>query len=151
MKIILSVLLAMLSISESYAVDIEIPTDCMNCGYQTVDGVECFANNPECCPPCGSGGSGPTIKVCTHRDCRNANLWTSLTNAVQTMCDRSTGDCLYRCQAGFYGSDKNCTACPDDGTSAVGSTAQTDCYMPSGASFADTSGRGTYTANCYWK
>lgn len=64
----------------------------------------------------------------------------------------------YRCIAGYYGSGSSCTRCPSSGgvygTSAVGSTSITSCYMPSGTtiSFSDSTGSGTekYTSDCYY-
>lgn len=61
----------------------------------------------------------------------------------------------YGCAAGYYqssgtGASMTCTACESSGTNSVGSTAITSCYMPSGSSFSDTTGAGTYTGNCYY-
>ncbi len=73
------------------------------------------------------------------------------------------GECVkgaeYRCAAGYYGSPKTagtgCTKCPSSGgvagQSAAGSTTITSCYIPSGSSFSDSTGSGTYTGNCYYK
>lgn len=66
----------------------------------------------------------------------------------------------YRCAKGYWGSSTNgtsgCNRCPSSGgvygtTAAAGSTSITSCYIPSGSSFSETAGRGTYTGNCYYK
>lgn len=59
--------------------------------------------------------------------------------------------CEYQCKAGYYGTGTTCTACPSPGTSAVGATAITECYIPSGTSFSDGTGSGTYKSDCYYK
>lgn len=64
------------------------------------------------------------------------------------------------CKKGYYGTPKSvgsgCTQCPSSGgthgtTAAIGATAVTECYIPSGTAFSDSAGSGTYTGNCYYK
>lgn len=50
-----------------------------------------------------------------------------------------------------------CIDCPSDSdnggapvTSALGSTEESDCYIPSGSSFTDGTGSGTFTGNCHY-
>lgn len=50
-----------------------------------------------------------------------------------------------------------CRDCPSDSdnggapvTSALGSTEESDCYIPSGSSFTDGTGSGTFTGNCHY-
>lgn len=89
--------------------------------------------------------------------------WTAFSTGYEQRrvgtCNTTTCICMYdiefRCAAGYYGSSTNgtpgCTACPSGGTSAAGSTAQTNCYIPSGQTGSDATGTYTYTSNCYWK
>ena len=73
-------------------------------------------------------------------------------------CGTCTKTTSYRCAAGYYGTSTNgstgCTKCPSSGgvagLSAAGSKAITSCYIPSGSSFSDSTGSGTYTGNCYY-
>ena len=60
-----------------------------------------------------------------------------------------------RCSAGYYGtvalvSSSACTQCPSPGTSAAGSTSQSDCYIPAGTTGSDSTGTYKYTSNCYY-
>lgn len=55
------------------------------------------------------------------------------------------------CNKGYYKNGTSCTACPSSGTtSTTGATAITQCYIPTGTSFSDSTGSGTYTGNCYY-
>lgn len=59
------------------------------------------------------------------------------------------------CKPGYYLSDGDCKRCPSSG-GVYGTTADkntggiTSCYIPSGNSFSDSTGSGTYTGNCYY-
>lgn len=97
--------------------------------------------------------------------CSSDTSWSSAGTGYEKKVTR-TCDCdtcvvtatAYRCAAGYYGSSTNgtsgCTRCPSSGgvygTCAAGSTAITSCYLPSGTSFSDSTGSGTYTGNCYY-
>ena len=81
-------------------------------------------------------------------------------------CSSGTAKCItntkYRCAAGFYGSSSNgtsgCSQCKPfatysgnyAATSAAGSTSITNCYIPSGTSPSDPTGKYQFTQNCYW-
>lgn len=60
------------------------------------------------------------------------------------------------CKPGYYLNSGKCTRCPSSGET-YGTTVDnntggiTSCYIPSGTSFSDTSGAGTYTGDCYYK
>lgn len=59
------------------------------------------------------------------------------------------------CNQGYYKSGSACARCPSSGgvygtTKSSGATSITACYMPSGTAFSDTSGRGSYTGDCYY-
>lgn len=72
------------------------------------------------------------------------------------------------CKAGYYlgtsmvaGEGMTCKRCPsykdENGTTAYGTGPSnnkgdvTTCYIPSGSTFSDTTGKGKYTGNCYYK
>jgi len=53
------------------------------------------------------------------------------------------------------GSQTSCSACPSSGgtagtTKSQGSTAITQCYIPAGASFSDSTGTYDYADDCYY-
>ncbi|MDE6250537.1 MAG: hypothetical protein K2M34_02800 [Alphaproteobacteria bacterium] len=111
-----------------------------------------YCNNGTCvgCSGCSNCNNGDWITLgsipgATHqrRQLKNCNCNTCLDGGYE-----------YRCVSGYYGSPSNatsgCTQCPTPGTSANGATSITSCYIPSGTTFSDTSGSGTYTANCYY-
>ncbi len=53
------------------------------------------------------------------------------------------------CAQGYYKDGNACSRCPSFGTTAgTGSTTKTQCYLPSGTTFSESVGSGTYTANC---
>lgn len=56
----------------------------------------------------------------------------------------------FRCNANYYKSGAACQPCPNGGKSAAGATSITSCYLPSGTTFSDSTGSGTYTENCYY-
>lgn len=59
------------------------------------------------------------------------------------------------CKSGYYLSSGTCNKCPSSG-GVAGLTGDkntgdiTSCYIPSGTSFSDDTGSGTYTGNCYY-
>ncbi len=61
----------------------------------------------------------------------------------------------YGCAAGYYATQNTgtanivCSPCPAGGSSDLGNTGQSGCYLRPG-NFSDASGTGQYTANCYW-
>jgi len=62
----------------------------------------------------------------------------------------------YGCRGGYYATSGvgtaniTCAPCPDGGTSFVGNTAQTGCYLNVGA-FGDATGSGRVTGTCWWR
>lgn len=107
---------------------------------------------------------------CECSNCQSDTTWSAGNTGYQRRlirtcdCSGSTATCKsnyeYRCAVGYYGSSTNgtsgCTRCPASGgiygtTAAAGSTVITSCYIPSGSSFSDSTGSGTYTGNCYYK
>lgn len=103
-----------------------------------------------------------TACECSCSGCTSDTTWsaagTGYQKKVTRYCDCSSGTATctattdYRCAAGYYGSSTNgtsgCTKCPDSGTSSNGSTVITSCCLPSGSAFSDTSGAGSFTAQC---
>lgn len=71
------------------------------------------------------------------------------TNLVR--CRKTT---TYKCEAGYYGNPRTssgtCTKCPSPGTSAEGSTSQSDCYIPAGTTGSDSSGTYKYVSDCHY-
>lgn len=99
---------------------------------------------------------------CNCSNCTSDTTWsaagTGYQKKVTRTCSCSSGSpqCTtstsYRCAAGYYGSSSNgtsgCTKCPDSGNSSEGSTRVTSCCLPSGSAFSDTTGTGSFTAQC---
>lgn len=54
------------------------------------------------------------------------------------------------CKANYYKSGAACQPCPNSGKSTAGSTSITSCYLPSGTTFSDSTGSGTYSDKCYY-
>ena len=55
------------------------------------------------------------------------------------------------CKPGYYLSGTLCVVCPDGGMSAdKNKNGIGECYLPTGSSFSDSTGSGTYTSNCYY-
>ena len=113
------------------------------------------------CSNSGGGGITPPTR-CTPENCKpSVEGWQSCGSYVE--CE-ATAECVgnfcmhgqnYRCVAGAYGnpslSNKTaCAPCPSPGTSAAGSTSQSDCYIPAGTTGSDSTGTYKYTANCYY-
>lgn len=64
-----------------------------------------------------------------------------------------SGGTTFSCNKGYYKNGSLCSRCPaSDGvygtTSGTGATAITECYIPSGTSFTDSTGKWQYTTNC---
>ena len=94
------------------------------------------------CPPGTAQASGTGIETMTTqpRVCQGCMLYAD------------------RCAANYYGvifsSNTPCAACPSlasvAGRSAAGSIVASECYIPAGNSFTDTSGSYTLVSNCYY-
>ncbi len=102
------------------------------------------------------------VKTCTN--CNDSD-WAAYGTGYERYFHRTCvdGTCVstarYRCAAGYYGSSTSgtsgCTKCPSSGgvagQSEPGNNAViTKCYIPSGSKFSDSTGRWTYTGNCYY-
>lgn len=106
---------------------------------------------------------------CVCSDCTSDSSYTDAGTGYQKKinrncnCSSGTATCttttVYQCAVGYYGSSTNgtsgCTRCPSSGgtygtTDAAGSKSITNCYIPSGTEFSDTSGIGNYTGKCYY-
>lgn len=98
---------------------------------------------------------------CSNTDCPDEcpdTLWTNVSGQnYQIRCKKTVlkASCEYQCKQGYYGSEQSCTRCPSSGgvygtTALAGATAITECYLPSGTAFSDTTGSGTYTDKCYY-
>ena len=65
------------------------------------------------------------------------------------------GGKTFSCNKGYYKDGTSCKQCPSSGgiagtTKNSGATSITECYLPSGTSFSDSYGSGTYTSDCYY-
>ena len=101
---------------------------------------------PETCKPTTTGWGSCGFGANSYVECEET------AECVGSLCVRGTN---YRCVAGAYGnpsaSNKTaCAPCPSPGTSAAGSTSQSDCYIPAGTTGSDSTGTYKYTANCYY-
>lgn len=56
----------------------------------------------------------------------------------------------FTCKANYYKNGSTCQPCPNSGKSTAGSTSITSCYLPSGTTFSDSTGSGTYSDKCYY-
>lgn len=66
---------------------------------------------------------------------------------ANSACD--AGSTTIVCSKGYYGSGTSCAQCPGGGTtSTTGAASVTQCCLPSGTTFSDTTGSGVYTAQC---
>ena len=123
----------------------ECPTDCPYDDYEAVAGKDGYYAK------CGDGLT--TVAADTQ-------------HPIATMAiSRLT--CEAKCAPGYYGTAlygvlgfSGCTKCPIDPSSllvsrniksALGSTSVSDCYIPSGTSFSDSTGSGTYTSDCHYQ
>ena len=139
------------------------------CAGGTNAGAKCSVDSQ--CPGsiCSNSGGGitpPTPTICTPATCKPTTTgWGSCGVGANSYVEcEATAECRgslcvrgqnYRCVAGAYGnpsaSNKTaCAPCPSPGTSAAGSTSQSDCYIPAGTTGSDSTGTYKYTANCYY-
>ena len=116
----------------------------------------------DCSEGCVCAQSCPTCPT----ECNSSTTWKLILAkpGYEGKCNKSGGPvsykCDYRCAAGYYGTANiygaaGCTQGPSWGGVAGQRVAGdnstiTKCYIPSGSSFSDSAGSGTYTADCYW-
>ena len=110
---------------------------------------------------CGSGWygsptseSGPCTRCPENATCPGGTTFTCnrgyVKNADGTGCEEM--QIILPCAIGQYrGEDGECKDCPSPGTSSIGASGITSCYIPSGYTGSDTSGSYEYAANCYYK
>ena len=147
---------------------IQGPGTTCECSGGTNAGASCTLNS-QCpggtCITVDAGGITPTL--CTPETCKPTTTgWGSCGFGANSYVEcEATAECVndlcvrgqnYRCVAGAYGnpsaSNKTaCAPCPSPGTSAAGSTSQSDCYIPAGTTGSDSTGTYKYTSNCYYK
>ena len=130
---------------EKCSLDSECPGSiCSNSGGG--GGITPTFCTPETCKPTTTGWGSCGFGANSYVECEET------AECVGSLCVRGTN---YRCVAGAYGnpsaSNKTaCAPCPSPGTSAAGSTSQSDCYIPAGTTGSDSTGTYKYTANCYY-
>lgn len=146
-KIIIVTVLGLVGGGRAYAANCPVP----GCQLASPDS-SCIRS--DCCSSVTTGpnASGIMQTVTTKLEVAGVGCPTSGTYS----CICSTGVATYFCAPGYYGKSNaigtgGCTRCPDGHTSAGGNgTTITSCYIPSGTSFSDDTGSGTYTNDCYW-
>jgi len=128
--------------------------------YEPVTAESCLKCPAGCNDLCFDGGGGFEPNLECDDECKGLTEWGAPNGIVrlpsyETRCNVTY--CQYRCKAGFYGSGKNCQACPgnayfvgaldEEGTSDVGAKKITECYSVSGK---DTSGDFVFSPPCYY-
>jgi len=98
------------------------------------------------------GGDGPSLMSCECPDGTEVSYGATCPDG--SVCENKAVLDDW-CAAGYWWNGRTCSQCPlsDDGirgTSPAGSDNSTDCYIPSGTTFADDSGSGVYTDNCHY-
>lgn len=112
----------------------------------TITGLTCWDSSRQCCEITGT--------ECNESQCKSTLVVT---------CSGGTGPvvgpvdpvlCVKTCPAGEYGdicNDEECKPCPTPGTSAALSNKTiTNCYIPAGTAFTDSTGTYEYTSKCYY-
>ncbi len=102
-----------------YAANCTDTSFCNGCTFGTITSK---IVNGVCTPECTTGGTGPIIPI----------------------------DPIESCKQNQYKIAKRCVDCPNGGTThnLGGGSDITDCYIPSGTQFSDSTGTGIYTGNC---
>ncbi len=177
-KIVISAIWAGIACAEdAYGLALVDPDNCIECRpiLSSLDGNtvhgECSMYDATCCDPCKkevvpidptisdeTTCSGSTI-ITLDGNCEKVDTKGCKNNA----CIKKTS---LRCVKGYYGTAEyeqlnltkctGCEPCPTSGgiagtTSGPGATAITECYLPSGTSFSDSTGSGIYVGDCYYK
>ncbi|MDE6481825.1 MAG: hypothetical protein K2L25_03350 [Alphaproteobacteria bacterium] len=110
--------------------------------------------------------TGTSCSLCTSYKC-NSGYYGTATSALSgcTKCPSNAtcaggNNSTFKCNKGYYKNGTSCSLCPffsipnnmiqTGTTSGTGATAITECYIPSGSEFSDTSGSGSYTGDCYY-
>jgi len=110
----------------------------------------CYADSNNSCYQCGAA------LECVNCDSTNwASAGAGSESRINAVCDTNTGLCSktteYRCIAGYYGSGKSCSSCPNGGTSRLGDNSTISrCYLPDGTGFSDSTGSGVIDDDCYY-
>ncbi|MDE5615601.1 MAG: hypothetical protein K2I81_02080 [Alphaproteobacteria bacterium] len=150
---------------------IGITVECVS--YQTMPSAGCRlsgGDNLNTTYYCVAASAGQACHMCK---CNNNQTYTAWTTGSSNRVSRtkystqdnnytctSTSSTEYGCAAGYYttataaSASMTCSLCPasggKNGTSTIGNTAITGCYMPANTALSDTSGNYTYTSNCYY-
>ncbi|MCM1294626.1 MAG: hypothetical protein NC311_03630 [Muribaculaceae bacterium] len=132
---------------------------CAKCPYHT-DDTACTTN---CClAKYGSGYATPSYSAPDANGVITVKQYTETVTCATSSTDTNIVSCLpsttYTCAAGYYGTptllNKTCNKCatttghPSATTADRGATQITECYIPAGTAFSDTTGSGTYSENC---
>lgn len=100
--------------------------------------------------------SNGVVQITTKQLSKSCTTNSDGSKTASAQCNRTIS---YTCAQGYYGIpaalNPTCTKCPSSGgiegtTAGTGATKITECYIPSGSTFVDSTGLGTYTTNCYY-
>lgn len=144
-------------------VDSSWPGGGTSCTYRCLDGyfdnyqglpVVGGSNIPECeqCPVNSSFMDGECYCPTGYWHDKSSNVCAKCPSYAT--CDDGQ---TFKCKIGYYKDGKSCLRCPYSseykgyGTSDVGSTTITSCYLPSGGTFSDVSGNGSFVGKCWYK
>ncbi|MBQ3039318.1 MAG: hypothetical protein IJD41_02030 [Alphaproteobacteria bacterium] len=108
-----------------------------------IQGIACFPGNAEC-----FDGS-TTVKMCSEY------TFSCVTIDIGPMESFDGYSDTFACIQGYYKDKMSCNRCPSSGgvygtTKSSGATSITECYIPSGTDFSDSSGTWEYDQNCYY-
>ncbi len=166
-KILTTCIFSLFTIGNVYAVSItdpgvEISYICEDTVSVNIEGGTLTTQTPTYAEDIGNCANIP-IKSDGSFACmcyRTSNpIYTCKCNTGYTVQNQGTSTCSCKanvCPAGTYLNNGTCINCATatghtSATSAQGSTAITDCYLPTGTTGGDTTGNYTYTDKCYYK
>lgn len=122
------------------------PSNNCGCEYDIAGNyVDCPSGYTDCKPAYNADTRDPSDMCCKILSA-GEYIETARGNAV-------TCDAGYYCPGGdeiYYGYTGGWSVCPSPGTSGSGKSSITDCYIPRGTSFSDSTGSGIYTDDCQY-
>lgn len=116
----------------------------------TENGVQ---NGVPICKACPSNAIGQDGQCyCPSGYWHNTSTNTCVACPTNATCDDQQN---FVCNKGYYKNGTSCSRCPSSGgvygtTASTGATSITSCYIPSGTTMSDSTGKYTYTSNCYY-
>lgn len=159
-KIIIGTLLCAITIGPADALSILPEVNFGKCC--TKKGVTSDATKRGDCEEwsCVSYTGGPQFAVYFCETCNTGYVFNTLSGNCGTDTGYTYPTCVegaLSCAAGQYvaSTKDRCVDCPSDsygnkGTSKSGATSITDCYIPTGSKFSNSTGSGEYSSNCFY-